>query len=337
MRPVAIDAMGGDRAPSAIVKGAIDSLRSEPGLVALVGDSQKLENLVAHFQATDLIENQRLSIVHADTSIAMDEKPSTALRKRDSSMHVICDLVSRGEACGALSAGNSGAMMAIALINVGRLEGVIRPAIATLMPSKKGFSIVADAGANVECTPEMLLQFALFGSAFVRGVFGIKDPKVAVLSNGEEDSKGNDLTRASLELIRSHLPNTGYCEGRDIFSGEIDVAVCDGFTGNILLKTAEGTAKYFADSIKQNVSSGGLMSQVGALLMRNVFREVKKRMDAREYGAAPLLGLKAPVFIAHGNSDAYAISRAIHFVQKSDQGHVAALIEASIKRIEPST
>lgn len=331
--PVILDAMGGDLAPLEVIRGAIDSVRHDATRVILVGDEVKVTDIVLLLGARDLLENKSIQITPAACAVAMDEKPSVALRKRDSSMRIACDLVASGQGCGALSAGNSGAMMAIALISVGRLENVLRPAIATLMPSQKGFSIVADAGANIDCTPQMLLQFAVFGSAFAKGVFGLEQPRVGLLSNGEEDTKGSDLTRAALELIRSSdLLTDGYCEGADVFKGYVDVVVCDGFSGNILLKTAEGTARYFAKSLKDNVTRGGWMSKVGAFLMSDVFAQVKKRMDSREYGAAPLLGLKAPVFIAHGNSDAFAIRNAIRFVRDFHKGQVEHLIEAGLAR-----
>jgi glycerol-3-phosphate acyltransferase PlsX len=320
-------------APFTIVKGAVECARLDQIPVILAGDEPEILSIIRKLKAESLVDNKRIQIASAAISVSMDEKPSIALRKRGSSMHVVCDLVASGQACGALSAGNSGAMMAIAVTQVGRLEGVIRPAIATLMPSKKGFGIVADAGANVDCTPQMLLQFAIFGAAFAKGVFAIDNPRVGVISNGEEEGKGNDLTRAALSLIQStDLWCEGYCEGRDIFDGEVNVFVCDGFTGNVLLKTAEGTAKFFTYSIRENIESAGALSRLGAFLMRPVFKSLKGRFDPRAYGAAPLLGLKAPVFIAHGNSDDYAIRRAIQFVARSHQARVEELIETSLSK-----
>lgn len=336
--PIAVDAMGGDYAPHAVVEGAVECARRDNVRVTLVGDESQIASIIRSLNATSLLENKTIQIVHTESGIAMDEKPALARRKLGSSMHVACELVAQGLACGALSAGNSGAMMTIAVLTIGRLEGVVRPAIATLMPSRNGFSIVTDAGANVNCTPEMLVQFAIFGSAFAKGMFGLEKPRVALISNGEEEGKGNDLTRSALELIRkTDMACEGYGEGRDIFEGKIDVFVCDGFTGNVLLKTAEGTAHFFAKSLRDSIKSGSAFSRFGAWLMRPVFDRVKTRMDAREYGSAPLLGLKAPVFIAHGNSDAYAIRKAILFVSRSHQGHVAKLIEADLKKVQVNT
>lgn len=330
---MAVDAMGGDLAPFAVVKGAVLCAREDSIPVTLVGDEAEIASLVKKVGATSLLDSRLLSIVHAPVGILMHEKPSIALRKKGSSMHVVCDLVATGQACGALSAGNSGAMMAIAVTQVGRLEGVIRPAIATLMPSKKGFALVADAGANIDCTPQMLLQFAIFGAAFAKGFLNVENPRVGVISNGEEEEKGSELTRSALALIRStDLACHGYNEGRDVFDGHVDVFVCDGFTGNVLLKTAEGTALFFANSLRINIAKAGLLAKFGAFLMSSAFKSVKTRMDPREYGAAPLLGLKAPVFIAHGNSDDYAIRRAIQFVARSHRGHVGTLIENSLER-----
>jgi len=331
MRAVAVDAMGGDHAPLAIVQGAVECARLDQIPIHLVGDEAQIKALVHKLGASDQINQSILSIVPSECVVAMDDKPSGALRKKGSSMHVACDLVVRGEACGALSAGNSGAMMAIATLQIGRVDGVIRPAIAALFPSQKGYCVVTDAGANVDCTPEMLVQFALLGTAFSKGFFGIENPRVAVVSNGEEEGKGTDLTRAALAKIReASLLCDGYCEGRDIFEGRVDVAVCDGFTGNVLLKTAEGTAKHFARLIKDSVESSSVFVRLGALLMRPAFKRVRSKMDPREYGAAPLLGLKAPVFIAHGNSDSYAIRKAIQFVARSYKGNVTDLTQRTI-------
>jgi len=331
MGAVAVDAMGGDLAPVAIVQGAVDCARLDQIPVILVGDEAAIKSLIVKCGASSLLDNSMLSIVQSEGAIAMEEKPSAALRKKGSSMHVACDLVATGTACGALSAGNSGAMMAIATLQIGRIEGVLRPAIAALFPTRKGFCVVTDAGANVDCSPEMLAQFARLGAAFSKAFFGIENPRVAVISNGEEEGKGTDLTRATLAIIRSSdILCEGYCEGRDIFEGRVDVAVCDGFTGNVLLKTAEGTAKHFARSIKEAVQSSNLIVRLGALLMRPAFNRVKAKMDPREYGAAPLLGLKAPVFIAHGNSDAYAIRKAIQFVARSYQGNVTHITQRTI-------
>jgi glycerol-3-phosphate acyltransferase PlsX len=214
-------------------------------------------------------------------------------------------------------------MMAIALLEVGREEGVLRPAIAAMMPSKIGTCVVLDVGANTECTPEMLLQFATLGAHHAKVVLGIAEPRVGLLSNGEEASKGTELSRAALALLeQSALHFKGYCEGRDVFEGSLDVVVCDGFSGNVLLKTAEGVAAYFGSLIKKSLAERGLFANAGALLMRGVFSDVKKRVDPREYGAAPLLGLRAPVFIAHGNSDAFAIRRAIFYVRKSYENSI---------------
>lgn len=328
--------MGGDFAPRSVVMGAVEAARVDKISCFLVGDSSFLTELISELGAKDLIENKKIRIIAAECAISMDEKPSVALRKQDSSMRIACDLVASGDACGVFSAGNSGAMMAIALLRIGRLEGVIRPAIATLMPSESGSCVVLDVGANIDCSPQMLQQFAAFGSAFAKTILGIVNPRVGVISNGEEDSKGTDLTREAVSLLRQSTLNcVGHCEGRDVFNGVVDVAVCDGFTGNVLLKTAEGTARFVSKSLRKHIKNSNPVSRFGAFLLSGVFKEFRKLVDPREYGAAPLLGLKAPVFIGHGNSDAYAVRRAIQLVDRSAENDLSAQILQAIRNSDP--
>jgi glycerol-3-phosphate acyltransferase PlsX len=332
--PVAVDAMGGDHAPGVNVEGAIAAARLDGLRSVLVGDEDLIKDLIAKQGAQALLASGELSVCHAAQVVDMDDKPALALRKKkSSSMHVACELVNRGEALGVLSAGNSGAMMAIALFVLGRIDGVLRPAIGSTMPTPKGTSIVVDAGANTECLPPYLFQFALMGDAYMRQVLGIQSPRIGVLANGEEDSKGTELTRATLELLRqTDLNCIGHCEGRDVVSGHVDVVVCDGFSGNLVLKSAEGTASLLLQLIRQGYEQGGLLTKLGALFSRPMFRKMKKQVDPREFGAAPLLGLMAPAYIAHGSSDAYAIRRSIARVHNQSERDLSTQLISSLTK-----
>ena len=314
--------MGGDKAPDINVEGAISAARLDGLASALVGDEDKLYRIICAQNAQKLLDDGLLTLVHASEIIAMDEKPALALRKKkNSSMHVACELVRAKQAVGVLSAGNSGAMMAIALIVLGRLEIILRPAIAAIIPSKIGQTVLLDVGANTECLPSNLFQFALMGHAYSETVLAVKNPRIGILANGEEESKGTELTRATVALLRKTSLNTvGHCEGRDLFTGHVDVVVCDGFNGNLVLKAAEGTATFLMQSIKKSFQEANLVEKIGGILSKPLFDKLKAEIDPREFGAAPLLGLLAPVYIAHGSSDAYAIRRAIgRVVKQSDQ------------------
>ncbi len=330
--PVALDAMGGDGAPEVTVRGAIEAVRVDGISTVLVGDEEKLKQLLQQLGAKDLLKSELLSIVNANEVVSMEDKPSAVVRqKKYSSMRIACNLVKDEKALGVISAGNSGAMMATALFVLGRIKGVLRPAIATVIPSVRDNVLVIDAGANNECTPEYLTQFALMGHVYMKNIYSLKNPKIALLANGEEESKCNELTRLSLKLIRkTNLNCTGYIEGRDILAGKADVIVCDGFSGNIFLKTAEGTAMFLMHLIKQAYLNGGFWGKMGALLSKKVFKSLKRKVDHREFGAAPLLGLKAPSFIAHGSADAYTIRRAIGRVKEQSEYHMPNEIAAAL-------
>lgn len=337
--PVAIDAMGGDKAPDINVEGAISAARLDGLTSILVGDEDKLYRIICAQNAQKLLDDGLLTLVHTSEAIAMDDKPALALRKKkNSSIHIACQLVREEKAVGVLSAGNSGAIMAIALIVLGRLEHILRPAIAAVIPSKSGQTVILDVGANTECQPNNLLQFALMGHAYAETVLSIKKPRLGILANGEEDSKGTELTRATLELLRKTSLNTvGHCEGRDLFSGHVDVVVCDGFSGNLVLKTAEGTASFLMQSIKKSFQEANLVGKIGGQLSKPLFEKIKAKLDPREFGAAPLLGLLAPVYIAHGSSDAYAIRRAISRVVKQSDRDLAAEITKLISKFQHFT
>jgi glycerol-3-phosphate acyltransferase PlsX len=335
--PVALDAMGGDHAPDVNIDGAVEAVLEDGARVVLVGDEAVLRDALEKRGKAHLADGKRLTIRHAPEVVAMDEKPAAVVRKKkNSSMRVACDLVKNGEAVGALSAGNSGAMMAMALFVFGRIDGVIRPAIATVVPTQQGPSILLDAGANTTCDPEHLFQFAVMGHTYMSDVLGIEKPTIGVVANGEEDTKGTDLTRSALALLRrTDLPLMGHCEGSDIATGDVRVAVCDGFTGNVILKTGEGVLKMILQFIRAEYENAGPLGKLGGALSKPVFNALKEKLDPREHGAAPLLGLKAPAFIAHGNSDDHAIRQAIGLVRKHVRNDVTQHIAEAIAETKP--
>jgi phosphate acyltransferase len=309
---IAVDAMGGDHAPEAVVDGAVQAA-SEYGIhVILVGDRDLLHHLLQRRKAGDL----PVSVKHASEVVEMHESPSVAVRrKRDSSLRVAFDLVRSGEAVAAVSAGNSGAAMAVAMLVLRLLPGVERPAIAATLPTLGGTTVLLDVGANVDCKPVHLIQFALMGEVFAHHVLKIERPRVGVLSNGEEETKGTELTRAADEALRkSSLNYLGYVEGRDIFAGKADVVVCDGFTGNVVLKASEGLAQAFGSMLRTELTSG-LLPKIGYLFSRGAFRRLRRRLDYAEVGGAPLLGVNGIGLISHGSSDAKAIKNAIRAAQ----------------------
>ncbi len=313
MMKIAVDAMGGDRAPGAVVEGALFAAK-ELGLeIALVGQKVVVDRELARHSA----KNLSLDVVPASQIVAMDESPSTALKKKDSSIKVAFNLMKQGKVQAVVSAGNSGAFMATGVFVLGKLPGVERPAILVVIPTLGKGTVIIDAGANVECKPSHLVQFGLMGSIYAERVLGISRPRVGVLSNGEEKGKGNDLTRAAYEqLSATGLNYIGYVEGRDIFSRKVDAVVCDGFTGNITLKTMEGVASFIVGVLKEAFEQN-LLSRLGYLLSRKSLRQAYNRLDHAEYGGAPLLGLDGVAIIAHGGSDPKAIKNAIRVAEET--------------------
>lgn len=306
MVKIAVDAMGGDFGPTPIMEGIVSALKLNRNFTVIaVGNKADLEPLIPKTY------EDRITILQADDVIAMSDSATDALKRKESTIYKAIDLVKTGEANAVVSAGHSGASMSLATLRVGRIKGVSRPAIATLMPtSENQNTLVLDVGANVDCDAKNLFEFAVMGQAYAENVLQIEDPLTGLLSNGEEESKGNETTKEAFELL-SKLDNfTGNVEGNDIFNGSVDVVVCDGFVGNILLKTAEGVADTIGKIIKKNLKRS-LISIAGAVLMRKVFKTLKVRVDYAEYGGAPLLGVKAPVIIAHGKSNAKAIQNAV--------------------------
>lgn len=331
---IVLDAMGSDKAPEPEIRGAIAACRHYPVRVHLVGP----EDLVAPVLKQHLMgEKLPIEVVHASEWISMDDKAAQAVRqKRDSSMRVGLKLVREGKARGFVTAGNTGAAMATAKMVLGTLQGVDRPALATLLPTQSGSPcVMLDAGANVDSDPHNIVQFALMGQIYSKNVLGITRPRVGLLSIGEEDSKGNAVTRETLPLLRalhergvmSHF--IGNVEGRDLFNGRCDVVACDGFVGNVALKTTEGVAKLVSDSLKQTLKAT-ITSQVGALLSRKAFKNFKKRLDYSEYGGAPLLGVRGACIIGHGSSNETAILNAIRVASQFAQADVSHHIEVAI-------
>ena len=328
MPKIAVDAMGGDHAPQVVIEGALMAAQDLGVELVLVGQEDAIRHELAKHRAAPHFE-----IVAAAQVVPMHESPSAALRKKDSSMAVGFELMKRGEVDAVVSAGNSGAMMAIGMFVMGTLSQVARPAILVVVPNLDKGTVIVDAGANVECKPRHLVQFGFMGSIYAERVLGIHRPRVGVLSNGEEDSKGNDLTRAASEFLSGTTLNyIGYIEGRDIFNGKVDVVVCDGFTGNIALKTMEGVAG-FAGEVLKAAFQKNLSTRLGYLLSRSSLAEAYRRLDYAEYGGAPLIGLDGVGIIAHGGSNPLAIKNAIRAardaVDQEMNRHIAeALSEA---------
>lgn len=319
---IAVDGMGGDFAPQAIVKGAEQAFNEKIADVVLVGDKTKLNAF---------LENPGgMEIVHTDEYVEMTESPSTALRrKRGSSVNKAFELVRTGNVQGVVTAGNSGAAMAFAIFTLGRIGLVERPAIATLQPNvaKGTITVLLDGGGNVDCKPVNLAQFAIMGSAFAKSAFGTATPRIGLLSNAEEETKGNDLTREAHAMIKElGLNYLGYIEGNNVHNGHVDVVVCDGFVGNIALKITEGVAESLMTFLKENIEKS-LKKKIGYLLMKEIFDELAKKTDYSEYGGAPLLGVDGVCIICHGRSNERAIKNAISMAA----GYVNKNLNESIK------
>jgi len=332
---IAVDAMGTDGAPRPEVEGAILAAREYDVRVLLVGREDVLRPELKHHHAASSLP---IEIVPASEVITMDEKAAQAVRsKRDSSMRVGCRLVRDGKAAGFVSAGNTGAAMATAKVVLGSLPGVDRPALAQVFPtSTGGASIMLDVGANVDTKPQNLQQFAIMGDMYFRAIFcdsSQRQPRVGLLSIGEEESKGNELTRETFKLLKQLPLNfIGNVEGRDVYSGSVEVIVCDGFVGNVALKVSEGMVRAVRAILKQSLQAS-FMRKTGAMLARGAFKDFKKRLDYTEYGGAPLIGVKGVVIVCHGSSNANAIKNAIRvaaeFVRAGVNQKIAEQIHAA--------
>lgn len=328
---VALDAMGGDHAPHEIVAGAADAVRDLDVEVVLVGPADRLKDELRHFP-----DQGRLRVVDAPEVIGMAEAPAMALRrKRRSSIAVALDLVRRGEADAMVSAGNTGAVMAAALLTLRPIEGIDRPAIAAVLPTRRerGRVIMLDAGANVDCRPKHLLQFGVMGSVYAARVLGVESPRVGLLSNGEEDTKGNELVIRSAELLRrSGLRFIGNVEGRGVFAGDADVVVCDGFVGNVVLKFGEGLALGIFSLLREELSRG-LFVRLGVALARPRLRALALRLDHTEYGGAPLLGVDGICIVSHGSSKARAVRNAVGLAAESVRARMVEAIRADVAHL----
>lgn len=329
---IALDAMGGDRAPLPEVVGAVEAYRRFGVPVLLVGDEPRLLKELQHLK----VGEGEIPVVHAEEVITMEDPPLTAVRKkRRSSLRIAADLVKEGQAQGLVSAGNTGAVMATAKLVIGGIEEVERPALATWIPHAKGVSLLLDVGANSECRPSHLLQFAVMGSIYYSQMTGAAEPRVGILSIGEEEIKGNDLTKEAFRLLQqSDVRFIGNVEGHGLFRGEADVIVTDGFTGNVVLKTGEAVYEYIGHTLKEGFRRS-LTARLGYLLSRGVFRELKSKMDYAEYGGALLLGVKAVTIICHGRSQPRAITNALRlardFCKAGLNDRIGARIHARVK------
>jgi glycerol-3-phosphate acyltransferase PlsX len=310
MLTIAVDAMGGDNAPKSEVSGALQAAKTLGVKVVLVGRQDIIEAELAHHGHCD---RSLIEIKHATEQITMEDSAAKAMRnKRDSSIRVASRMVREGLADGVVSAGNTGAVMATAKTVLGMIKGVDRPALATAFPTLKGPpSVMVDVGANVDCDPKMLAQFAVMGDIYSRVIFKTRKPRVGILSIGEEEHKGNELTRSASQILKTLAINfVGNVEGRDVFTGEVDVIVCDGFVGNVVLKVSEGLVDVFKHMLQESLEAT-ITRKIGYVLSRAAFRDFKKRVDYSEFGGAPLLGVKGVCIICHGRSNPNAIKNAI--------------------------
>ena len=329
---IAVDAMGGDYAPEEVVLGAIEAVKAYKKYdVVLVGDAKEIRRVMTEYGT---MESDRLSIVHAGEVIEMDEHPAQAIRKKkDASIVVATRLVKEGICDAVVAPGSTGAAVTAALLGLGRIKGIERPCIATPIPSKRGVSILLDSGANSDSKPKHLVQAAIMGSHYAQHIFGIKEPNIGLLNIGAEASKGNELAQTTYPMLEQTktISFYGNVEGRDITEGIVDVVVCDGFVGNIILKFGEGIALLIMQLVKDSIRNGGLLAKLGAMAVLPAFRHLRKRLDFTEYGGAPLLGIDGSFIICHGSSKAKTIRHAVRvageLVEEDVVGHIRASIE----------
>ncbi|WKZ38273.1 MAG: phosphate acyltransferase PlsX [Anaerolineales bacterium] len=337
MARIVVDAMGSDNFPAPDVEGAVQAAREYGAEIILVGD----EGLIKPVLDAQNTEGLKIRVLHAPEILSMEDKGENLVLKARSrearnSMAVGIDLVKNGEADAFVSAGNTGAGMVTALFRLGRIRGVDRPALAPIFPTATGTCVVLDIGANPDCKPENLLQFGILGSIYAEKVRGVKSPKVGLISNGEEEGKGNELVKAATPLFKSaNLNYIGNVEGKEVIGGKVDVAVTDGFTGNVMLKTSEAVAKLITDKIREIIRNGSIVTKLGGLLVKPALGAIKKLLDPGEQGAAPMLGVNGLVFIGHGRSDAFAIKNAVrvakHAVDVNVLDAMKSAIEESLK------
>jgi len=331
---IAVDAMGGDFAPEQIVFGAVRAAKKYNCEIVLVGDEPKIREVLKRESGW---EKLGITIHHTSQVIEMDEHPADAVRtKKDSSVVVATRLVKDGECDAVLSAGSTGAAVTAAQLILKRIKGIGRPTIATPIPTTKGVTLMLDSGANVDSKPIHLVQSGMMGSIYAEYVFGIKNPRVGLLNIGEEETKGNEQAKETYPLLKA-MKTINFCgnaEGRDIPKGNFDVVICDGFVGNVVLKFAEGLAKTILKLIKEAIKDGGLLAKCGAFLLMPTLKKLGKRLDASEYGGAPLLGVNGCCIISHGSSNAKAICSAIGVANEYVKGNVLAHIRDTLAKEE---
>ena len=343
MTRIALDAMGGDNAPGEVVRGGVDAANGlEDVKVFLVGDKEKIEAEFAKHpkESAEAIKAGKLEIVHAPDVAEMDESPVSAIRKKkDCSINVAMRLVKEGKADAFVSAGNSGAVATSAFLNLGRIPGVLRPAIATVLPTRRPIRpvLLLDAGANMDCHADWLVQFAIMGSAYSKAVLKRTKPLVGLLSIGTEDCKGNEMTKETFPLLKevSGIDFRGNVEGHDLFKGQTDVVVCDGFVGNVVLKTSESLAHAIGYFLKKECFKG-IFRVLGALLLKGAFKSLKQQIDPDIYGGAPLLGVPGAVIIAHGSSSQRAIYHAVRVGANAARNDVTGIISREISEYKAS-
>ena len=330
---LALDVMGGDRAPDINVEGAILAVKQTDNDVILVGKEDIIAAQLEKWSRKYKFPKERISVVNATEVIEMDEHPANAARhKKDSSMAVCCKLVAEGKADAFVSMGNSGAAMAVSLLYLKRIPGVSRPLFSVPFPNINGRCIIVDTGANVDCKPEHLLQFGIMGNIYAKSVMGIRNPRVAVLSIGEEDTKGNELTLQASELLKkADLNFIGNIEGGDVPKAKADVIVCDGFVGNVFLKTSEGIAEMVTKFIKNSIKSNPLYWGAAPFL-KLAMKKVKKKIDYDDVGGAPLLGVNGPCIIGHGKSNSRAVKNALIAAAKFAKSDINKKIEEEINK-----
>jgi len=328
---IAVDAMGSEHSPAIEVEGAVHAAAEYGVDLVFVGQEDRIRAELARHDTSGL----NLEVVHASEVVAMDESPLTAIRrKKDSSIRIAANLVRDGRVAGMVSAGNTGAVMATMKLVVGALSVVDRPALTTVLPTQKGKpAILLDVGANVDCKPIHLEQFAIMGDIYSRAIFGVRRPRVGLLSIGEEDSKGNELTKEAFKALKQAPINfLGNVEGRDIFGGEIDVIVCDGFTGNVALKLSEGVFEAFTTMLGEELRRT-LSAKVGSIFAQKAFQQLKRRLDYSEYGGAPLLGLSGIGIVCHGRSNANALKNAVRVAHEFCEHKVNDSIERDFRKL----
>ena len=326
---IAVDVMSGESDPEVLIKGAVAALYDSDVEVALVGDEKTIFNILKQQE----YPSKRVSVVHASDVITMDESPAKACRsKQDASVMVASNLVAKKEADGFFSPGNTGATLTASLMNIKRISGVSRPAIAIMIPTVKGHTLLLDAGANVDCTPKYMAEFGIMGEIFMKHVIGVKNPKIALLNIGEESKKGNELVLKSYEIMKEIDFNfVGNVEGHEVFEGEVDVIVCDGFTGNVVLKLSEGLGSIIMRLIKNEIIQN-FSYRLGAYMAKGAFHNVKKRLNPETYGGAPLLGINGCSIVGHGSTNEIATKNGIHTAEKIINAGINTLIKDHIKQ-----